>query len=146
MAEKYGEEFLKLQGLDDEKLSLTEKTLLPLDDDNSILLFKDKKITKLLKFSKIKNNLDIEDLQISQNKPKDNKKYKRNVVGLKSINYLGALNFDMPGKKIINEIDNDNNNNNLENNNNNEILENNNITGQKDDNDFGNINNENVKI
>ena len=133
------------------ELSLTEKTLLPLDDDNSILLFKDNKITKLLKFSKINKNLDIEDLQIWHNKTKDNKKYKKNVVGLKSINYLGGLNFDMPGKKIINEIDNDynnnfennnldNNNNNLENNNNKEILKNINITGQKDDNNFENIN------
>ena len=67
------------------ELCLTEKTLLTLDDDNSILLFKDNKITKLLKFSKMNKNLDIEDLQISHNKPKDNKKYKKMLLALNQL-------------------------------------------------------------
>ena len=88
-------------------ISLMEKTFLPLDDDNLFLLFEEKKKLKKINFSKIKKIMDIEELEISKTKNEKNKNYKTSLIFPKINNSPGGINFDMPGKKLINKEEND---------------------------------------
>ena len=85
-----------------QELSFNEKTLLPLNEnENIILLASFGKNPKIIEFFKVNNNIKITELNIPEKNDNINKIYNSSIKNLlninSSINNLVGINLDMPG-------------------------------------------------